>query len=92
MRTPEAYTAHTYASLTPLPCAPTGPHLSYICITRSQPAHMKVLRRKVALEIHRSKIFLWAYPAELINADSTSQTNKAITGWKKSSVAWGIGV
>ena len=33
-----------------------------------------------------------AYPAELINADSTSQTNKAIAGWKKGSVAWGIGV
>ena len=59
---------------------------------RARGAHMKVLRRKVALEIHRSKIFLWAYPAELINADSTSQTNKAITGWKKSSVAWGAGV
>ena len=55
---------------------------------------MKVLRRKVALEIHvhRWKILAYAYPAELINADSTSQRNKAIAGWKKSSVAWGIGV
>ena len=47
---------------------------------------MKVLRRKVALEIHRSKILLWDYPVELINADSTSQRNKTITGWKK--VQW----
>ena len=53
---------------------------------------MKVLRRKVALEIHRSQIFLYSYPAELINADSTSQKPTAIAGWKKSSVAWGIGV
>ena len=31
---------------------------------------------------------------ELANADSTiaSQRNKAIAGWKKSSVAWGVGV
>ena len=35
--------------------------------------NLKVLRRKVALEIHRSKILLYAYPAELINADPTSQ-------------------
>ena len=42
--------------------------------------HMKVLRRKVALEIHRSKKLLWAYPGELINADSTSQRHKTIAG------------
>jgi hypothetical protein len=29
---------------------------------------------------------------EQINADSTSQRKKTITGWKKSSVAWGVGV
>ena len=29
---------------------------------------------------------------ELINADSTSQRNKTIAGWKKSSAAWGVGV
>ena len=48
--------------------------------------HMKVLRRKVALEIHRSKLYLQAYPAELINADSTGQRNRTIAGWKK--VQW----
>ena len=38
--------------------------------------HMKVLRRKTALEIHRSEVFSYAYPVELINADSTSHRNK----------------
>ena len=37
----------------------------------------------MALEIHRSKLFVKAYPAELINADSTSQRHKTITGRKK---------
>ena len=54
--------------------------------------HMKVLRRKVALEISRSKTFLNAYPVELINAGSTVEKSKTIAGWKKSSVAWGVGV
>ena len=47
---------------------------------------MKVLRRKVALEIHQSKPFVLAYPVELINADSTSQKNETIADWKK--VQW----
>ena len=55
-------------------------------------SQMKVLRRKVALEIHRSKICLQSYPVELINADSTIEKSKTITGWDKSSVAWGVGV
>ena len=55
------------------------PHVQDLYIALYVYVHVKVLRRKVALEIHRSKIFLWAYPAELINADSTSQANKANT-------------
>jgi hypothetical protein len=54
--------------------------------------HVKALRRKGALEIHRSNAFLEGYPAELINADSTSQKSKTISSWKKRSVAWGVGV
>ena len=53
---------------------------------------LKVLRRKVALEIHRLKLFLYAYPVELINADPTSQRSMIIAGLKKGSVAWGAGV
>ena len=41
---------------------------------------MKVLQRKVALEIHRLEIFLYAYPAELINADSTKETRQSPVG------------
>ena len=44
---------------------------------------VKALRRKVPLEIHRSNIFVWGYPVELINRDSTSQRNKTLAGWKK---------
>ena len=36
-------------------------------------AHMKVLRGKVALEIHLSKIFLYAYPAELIMINAVAR-------------------
>ena len=58
--------------------------------------HMNALRRQVALETHRPKLFLQASPVELINADSTNYSqrnlNKTIAGWKKSSVAWGVGV
>ena len=52
--------------------------------------NMKVLRRKVALEVHRSNIVLYAYPAELIHAESTSQNPKNIAGWEKSSVDRGV--
>ena len=54
--------------------------------------HVKALRRKGALEIHRSNVCLEGYPAELINADSTSHKSKTIIGWEKRSVAWGVGV
>ena len=49
---------------------------------------MKALRRKVALETHRQKAGLLAWPVELINADSTIQRNKtsAAASWKK--VQW----
>ena len=47
---------------------------------------------KVAFEIHRSKVSLRAYPAELINTDSTSPRNMIITSWFSRLRCWGLKV
>ena len=61
--------------------------------------HIRIFEGPVTKSGLRNRLIILIFIAhplaidlELINTDSTSQTNKAILGWKKSSVAWGVDV